>query len=214
MIELLGRAAAVGSAWVIWILLALSMISVSVIVERWLFFRRRRFDLRSFSTTLTQHLRKADYEGVHALLAAHPSIEAAVLQRCLQWLDDGPEALSEALEPALGEQREKLEQGAVFLGTVGNNAPFVGLLGTVLGVVQAFQELEKSAGSAMGSVMGGVAEALIATAVGILVALPAVVAHNVFNKKASQVEDNARSLLHLVLASLKSKRSKSTTDKA
>ena len=95
----------------------------------------------------------------------------------------------------------------LFLGTLGNNAPFIGLLGTVLGIVTAFRELgntQAGASSGMGNVMGGIAEALVATAIGILVALPAVIAYNVFQKKAVDVEDNAGALGNIVLASLSS----------
>ena len=76
--------------------------------------------------------------------------------------------MTEVMEAALREQRIELDQGSAFLGTVGNNAPFLGLLGTVLGVVKAFQELSTTSGSAMGSVLSGIAEALIATALGSL----------------------------------------------
>lgn len=204
MIEQLTKVATVGSEWVLWLLFALSVTSISAIVERWFFFQRRRIDLNTFGKELVSKLRQGDRAALLTLTEQHPSTEAAVLRSCLDWLDDGPDALREALDAALGERRAQLEQGSVLLGTVGNNAPFLGLLGTVLGVVQAFQELEKSAGAAMGSVMGGIAEALVATAVGILVALPAVIAFNVFGKKASRVEDNARTLLSLVLAHQKS----------
>ncbi len=83
-------------------------------------------------------------------------------------------------------RRKKFEAGLLFLGTLGNNAPFIGLFGTVLGIVTAFRELGANSMGAMGNVMSGIAEALIATAVGILVALPAVVFYNVFQKKGGR----------------------------
>ena len=129
-----------------------------------------------------------------------------MLHRCLEWLDDGADALIEALEPALAEQRERLEQGSVFLGTVGNNAPFVGLLGTVIGVIESFHQLG-SAGQnheAMGNVMSGISEALVATAVGLLVALPAVVGYNLAQKKVSEIEANVSIITKQMLALLKS----------
>ena len=118
----------------------------------------------------------------------------------------GLSADPEVMEAALREQRLELDQGSAFLGTIGNNAPFLGLLGTVLGVVKAFQELSTNSGSAMGSVLSGIAEALIATALGIAVALPAVVAYNTFTKRANETEDNVRALTSLVLAHRKSVR--------
>src|SRR5436190_2098206 len=75
---------------------------------------------------------------------------------------------------------------------LGNNAPFVGLLGTVIGVINAFHALGDSnaAKGGMGNVMAAIAEALVATGVGLVVALPAVVAYNVAQKKASNIEAN------------------------
>jgi len=98
----------------------------------------------------------------------------------------------------------------LFLGTLGSNSPFVGLFGTVLGVVAAFKELgaasaNAAAGGGMGNVMGGIAEALIATAVGILVAIPAVIAYNIFQKKCNDIEENTGALANQVLAVMKAK---------
>ena len=112
-------------------------------------------------------------------------------------------------------RRKSFEAGLLFLGTLGNNAPFIGLFGTVLGIVTAFRELRAAARRrAMGNVMGGIAEALVATAVGILVALPAVIAYNVFQKKGPDIEENAAALGNVLLASMKGQRKNgvATTD--
>jgi len=105
-------------------------------------------------------------------------------------------------------ERLHLERGLAVLGTLGNNAPFIGLFGTVLGIVTAFRELAGAAGNSAGmnNVMGGIAEALVATAVGILVALPAVIAYNVFQKKTQDLEENVQSIGGLILAQMKSHR--------
>jgi biopolymer transport protein ExbB/biopolymer transport protein TolQ len=90
------------------------------------------------------------------------------------------------------------------MGTLGNNAPFVGLFGTVIGVIIAFQKLGQSQASAsMGAVMGGIAEALIATGVGLFVALPAVVAYNIVQKAIADIEDNVTSITKDITALLK-----------
>src|SRR5882672_8013122 len=92
-----------------------------------------------------------------------------------------------------------------FMGTLGNNAPFIGLLGTVIGVIQAFHVLgEGQNKQAMGNVMTGISEALVATGVGLLVALPAVVAYNVLAKKISEIEANVAIMAKQLLALLKS----------
>ena len=100
--------------------------------------------------------------------------------------------------------RPQVEVGLLFLGTLGNNAPFIGLFGTVLGIMTSFRQLGSSQGAAgMDNVMGSIGEALTATAIGILVALPAVIGYNVFQKKGADIEENAAALGNIVLASMK-----------
>ena len=103
-------------------------------------------------------------------------------------------------------ERKLLESRLAFLGTLGNNAPFIGLFGTVIGVVLAFEALGTS-GSAPGQaasseVMGAIAEALVATAVGIGVALPAVALYNYFQRRISNMLSDAEALSSLVVAYL------------
>ncbi len=103
------------------------------------------------------------------------------------------------------QHRPQVEVGLLFLGTLGNNAPFIGLFGTVLGIMTSFRQLGSSQGaSGMDNVMGSIGEALTATAIGILVALPAVIGYNVFQKKGADIEENAAALGNIVLASMKS----------
>ena len=204
MIERLIEISSIGPEWVLWLLLVLSLLSVGTIIERAIFFRRRRLKMIPFSRELEEKLRTEDLDAVRTLLKNAHGFESVALLRTLEWWDDGADAMSEVLESAIREQRLELDQGSAFLGTVGNNAPFVGLLGTVLGVVDAFQELGNTSGAAIGSVMGGISQALIATALGIAVALPAVVAYNLFTKRANDIEDNSRALMNLVLAYNKS----------
>ena len=132
----------------------------------------------------------------------------------MRWLSKGPEALADAVEAELSRIRGELDRGSNLLGTLGNNAPFIGLFGTVLGVIIAFQALGDAGGNAgaMGGVMAGIAEALVATGVGLAVALPAVVAYNVIQKKAGDIETEALSLVKLISAYAKG--DESLVDKA
>jgi biopolymer transport protein ExbB len=157
-------------------------------------------------------LRSGDLEGARRRLEASRSAEAAVVVAGLVEADRGVEAAQEAMEGASALQRLKLEKNLAFLGTLGNNAPFMGLLGTVIGVVAAFDEMSKvkmaaAAGSsqlAPEAVMARISEALVATAIGILIAIPAVAAFNAFQRVVRGTLGNTDALGHLLLAHLKS----------
>jgi biopolymer transport protein ExbB/TolQ len=196
--------AQLASSAVLYVLLALSVISIGVIIERWWFFRRRRIDVDAMSDDLRRLLAKKDVATARKTLAASESVEAAIIVEALDWWDQGPDAVEQILVRAIRSRRKRFEAGLLFLGTLGNNAPFIGLFGTVLGIVTAFRELGTAQMGAMGNVMGGIAEALISTAVGIMVALPAVVFYNVFQKKGADVEEQAGALGNVVIASMKS----------
>lgn len=191
IVKTLSKLASLGSAWVMWLLLGLSVVSIAAMVERAVFFRKSDEDIDELGDKLSDFVERGDLEGMDLFLAASPSIEASILRKAMRWVTGGPEALASAIDSELGKKKKELERGMNLLGTLGNNAPFVGLLGTVIGVINAFAHL--GAGNdkaAMGNVMAGISEALVATAVGLFVALPAVVGYNLFQKKVGDVEDN------------------------
>jgi biopolymer transport protein ExbB/biopolymer transport protein TolQ len=186
------------------VLIGLSVLSIGVIIERWWFFRRRRDNVAALSDDIRRALARGDLAEAKKILAASPSIEAEIVGEGLGWYSEGVDAVEQILVKATRMRRKRFEAGLLFLGTLGNNAPFIGLFGTVLGIVTAFRELGgNQMGAAMGNVMSGIAEALLATAVGILVALPAVIYYNVFQKKGADVEEGASALGNVVIASMK-----------
>jgi biopolymer transport protein ExbB len=195
-----------GASWVLWVLGALSVASIAVMLDRLRVFWAQRDDFPALVRAVHFTLGQGDLEGARKRLAASPSTEAAVgLAGLGQWMN-GPSAAQEAMAAAAGLQRARLEKRLLFLGTVGNNAPFVGLLGTVIGVVGAFAELGNAslAGSATElapeRVMSAIAEALVATAVGLLVAIPAVAVFNYFQGMLTTALANAETLGHVLLS--------------
>ncbi|APR83763.1 MotA/TolQ/ExbB proton channel family protein [Minicystis rosea] len=204
IVERLLRIALAGSAWVLYLLLALSVVSLAAMVERWLFFRRHTDDSDALRRRLSPPLRSGDFDEAEKILRKSPAIEARVLVDALKWRDGGAEAVSDAIDSEVSAARKELERGTALLGTLGNNAPFVGLLGTVLGVIEAFHHLGDGANkAAMSNVMSGIAEALVATGVGLFVALPAVVAYNLVQKRIGDIESAAAAMGKLVTAALK-----------
>jgi biopolymer transport protein ExbB/TolQ len=205
LIERLLKVALLGSEWILYLLLALSVVSISTMVERFLYFRKRSENTNELHKKLAGFLDKDDLDGAATLLEKSKSFEASVAREALRWAGSGPEAMADAVDSALGRAKKDLERGLNFLGTLGNNAPFVGLFGTVLGVIMAFSALGANGQntSAMGGVMAAIAEALVATGVGLFVALPAVVAYNVIQKRIGEVETEALALTKLISAYLK-----------
>jgi biopolymer transport protein ExbB/TolQ len=195
VVKYLLKVAMLGSAWVMYLLLALSVASIAVMVERWVFFRKRGVGGEELCDALIDLLERGDRAEAEGLLQRHASIEAEVLLASLRWAQGGPDALAAGIDGEMTKRRRDLESGMTLLGTLGNNAPFVGLLGTVIGVIVAFADLaEGSSKISMDKVMGGIAEALIATGVGLFVAIPAVVAYNIYQKKITDIEDNVSSI--------------------
>ena len=208
LIERLLKVALLGSEWILYLLLALSVFSIGTMIERWRYFSRNSGDGEQLRQKLGKLLDADDLSGAAKVLDGSRTVEARIAREALRWAPSGPEAMSDAVDSELSRVRKELERGLNFLGTLGNNAPFVGLFGTILGVIMAFSALGKNGqnSAAMGGVMSAIAEALVATGVGLFVALPAVVAYNVIQKRIGEVETEAQSLTKLISAYLKAGR--------
>jgi biopolymer transport protein ExbB len=195
----------VGAAPILYLMLALSVLSIAVMLERAWFFFTSTEDLTSLAVALDEKLGSGDIAGARELTDESRSIEGAIVRAGLRQSERGAEAASEAMASATAIGRLRLERRLSFLGTLGNNAPFVGLLGTVIGIVQAFHELERAGlgGSASSDIMGAISEALVATAIGLAVAIPAVAAFNYFQRRIRTTLGNAEALEHIVLSHLK-----------
>jgi biopolymer transport protein ExbB len=197
-----------GTLWILVLMVVLSVVSIAIMLERFWLYWTLRDDVPSLMRDLARLLREGDREGARRRLEASPSAEAAVVSAGLVEADQGVDAAEEAMAGASALQRNRLEKRLVFLGTLGNNAPFIGLLGTVIGIVGAFDELGKSDGGATSvapkMVMYNIAEALVATAIGILVAIPAVAAYNTFQSTVKNILANTDALAHVLLSHLKS----------
>ena len=207
IVESLLKVALLGSEWVMYLLIALSVLSFTTMFERWLYFRRHGLRGETLRTGLSEALAQDDQPAADQLLVRDRSVAARVVREALRFRAGGPEAVSDAADSELGRVRPELERGLNLLGTLGNNAPFIGLFGTVIGVIAAFDQLgqQGNKAAAMGNVMSGIAEALVATGVGIFVAIPAVVAYNAVQKRIGEIEGGALALVKLVTAHIKTR---------
>lgn len=191
-----------GSAWVLWLLIALSVASVAIMVERGLTFLRSRFQEERFIAAIEPLLQESAWSQVSIRCEAEKALEPQILLAGLQQVHNGKDAVQEALEAERIRVGLFLEKNLSFLGTLGANAPFIGLFGTVLGVIHAFKDMALAEGGGGPAVMAGIAEALIATAVGLLVAIPAVVMYNYYHRCEHVILERSRRLGQLLLSAL------------
>ena len=202
LLDLMLRA---GSRWVLWLMLALSLGAITIIIERVWFFIQERAPVGAVAAAL----RALAAEGPAAALAklkGVPSMEAAVARSCLEHAGDGAAAVEEHKAAVLEHERLRYEKRLAFLGTLGNNAPFIGLFGTVLGIIRAFHDLAGNTLQGTQAVMSGIAEALVATGVGLLVALPAVAMYNTLIRRVEVATAGVEAVSREVLAYLKTSR--------
>ena len=192
-----------GSEWILWLLMTLSVVSIAIAIERLAHFMRSTEDVDRLRAQLGDKLAAGGIADVRALLGGKRSHVAAVLVAGLDALDRGPEAAEQVFASATLTQRVKMERGLAFLGTLGNNAPYIGLFGTVLGIIRSFRDLATNTIEGSQAVMAGIAESLVATAVGLLVALPAVAVFNAFQRKIRTQLAGSEALSRLLLSRAK-----------
>jgi biopolymer transport protein ExbB/TolQ len=195
-----------GSEWILWILLALSVLSIAIAIERLIHFARATENVDQLRADVDAKINSGGLAELRSDLAARRSHVAHVLVRGIDALERGPAAVEEVLTGATQLERLKMERGLAFLGTLGNNAPYIGLFGTVLGIIRAFRDLSTNTIEGSAAVMAGIAEALVATAVGLLVALPAVAVYNAFQRKIRTQLVTAEAIARSLIAHAKSRK--------
>jgi len=194
--------AMLGAGWVMWLLVGLSVLSFTVMLERGLYFGQRRMSKR-----FPELLRLCQDGALDkaAQLAAGDAMEAEVVRVAARVAGSGQGAVEKAVASTVDRRRLEYEKWLFVLGTLGNNAPFIGLFGTVLGIIRAFADLAAHPGAASAgasTVMAGISEALVATAVGLFVAIPAVLAYNIYQRLLKRVVGRSQSLGNAIAAGL------------
>lgn len=206
MIGLLRALALTGGEWVIYILIAASVLAVAIMIERGIVLSRERKDFEKVRDLFFSKIHNREQlQNISEELGKLGGYTAKVLSSGLSQQIHGAESVEEQIASITTMERQKLEARMLVLGTLGNNAVYIGLFGTVLGVIKAFNDLAQSAGAGPEVVMQGLSEALIATAVGLMVALPCVISFNVYQKKIKDLLGETESLARLILVRLKSK---------
>lgn len=184
-----------GATAVLVLLFGLSIWSFAIMIRKW----RAVRSAASPDFFDEAERRIVSGESLNAWLDSQNSVPATGLKAALAALPGGEPAVERGVRHALSEPRRKLEKDLPVLATLGSNAPFIGLFGTVLGIIQAFGVLANNPNST-GMVMSSLAEALIATAVGLFVAIPAVVAFNYFSHTIRDLLGRSERLADLLVA--------------
>lgn len=188
----------------LWLLILLSILSLAFILERLFSLTRVKNESARISDRLRELLQSNNLSELEDIAKDRKSLEGRGLSYGLRHVHEkGLPGLEEIFSSYALNERPNLERYLSFLATVGSNAPFIGLLGTVFGIMDAFRGMAQSQGDAT-AVMLGISKALVATAVGLMVAIPAVIAYNYFQKQVKGILQNLESVKELCIAYAKS----------
>lgn len=172
----------------VFVLLVISILSWWIIIERIIRFYQIKTDTKEFMEKIKKMIYKKDFDGAIMLAESTPGPVAAVILTGLKNRELDREKMEASMQRELNFEAERMQKYLDILGTIGNVTPFIGLFGTVLGIIRAFHDLSLATGGGPSVVANGIAEALVATAMGLFVAVPAVIAYNLFVKKIDSIE--------------------------
>lgn len=167
-----------------WILIACSILTLAVICERLVYFRKRsQAERASLMKTISEDIGKHKPEKALEICENEMAPFARVLYEGLRHYGDSNEKISNAMERQITMEIAGLEKYTSIVGTIGSTAVYIGLFGTVIGIIRAFRDISAIGGGGINIVIGGIAEALVSTAAGICIAVPCVMAYNYFMKR-------------------------------
>ncbi|MGE4131141.1 MAG: MotA/TolQ/ExbB proton channel family protein [Bdellovibrionales bacterium] len=189
---------------VLYLLIFLSFVSLFLIIERHL----RLGKIAKVSKAERRRLEVAlrDQEDLSEIELNPKSLEGEVWNRAMVHMKKyGSAGLEEQFNTYVQFEQPRLERSLTFLATVGSNAPYIGLFGTVLGIMKSFNDLAQASSAGQQTVMAGISAALIATAAGLLVAIPNILAYNYFQKKVKAIITGIETFREAAVAYAKAK---------
>jgi biopolymer transport protein ExbB len=166
-----------------WALLLLSIIAIAIVIERLMFFASQHSDSKGLLRALGQKIAADDLNGAIKVCRENKGMLPKILEFGLKRGEKNRADITDALSIALMEHLNSLERNLGIIGTIAVIAPFVGLFGTVLGIIRAFQDIALKGNSTPAVVAAGVSEALITTAAGLFVAVVSVIFFNYFKAR-------------------------------
>jgi len=203
-----------GETFVFIVLICASILALAVGMERTIIFKRNsNKKISRFAKELIMLLRKRDLKAAAGLVKEFgDNVYTRFAQFSIEHAMDNAHGLQDLMAGKIIEEKIVLENRLTILNTLGNNAPFIGLLGTVLGVIKAFHGLGTLGSTGAEVVMRSISKALLATAAGLFIAIPVVMANNYFSKKVKIIIQQLEILSREISASLHA-RKPDTTEK-
>ncbi len=176
----------------VYLLLTLSVVSLAIIVERVIFYRYcSRVAREKLMGIIDSELKKNNIQKAMDACKGADTPTGRVASTGLSRKGASVEELENSMNRQITIEISRMERRISIVGTIGSTAVYIGLFGTVIGIIKAFQDISQKSAGGMSVVINGIAEALICTAVGLCVAVPAVIAYNYFIKR---IEDLARDM--------------------
>lgn len=205
LIQMFLKLAQLGAEWVMYLLLAMGFVAAVLVFERLYLYMSTKVDVTRLARKLIELLQAGRLERARELVKAGKGIEERVVSDALSLYTDGADAVEEIVQASMIKERQRYERSLSYLGTVGSNAPFIGLLGTVIGVIIAFAELGRNPKGGLEVVGPGISEALVATAVGLVVAIPSLMCFNWMKGLLKKRLANSDFLARIIVTQLKRK---------
>jgi biopolymer transport protein ExbB len=192
------------------VILGCSVVTLGFALERIIYFWKRRGNPEALMASALAKVRSGGLREAEWELKGSSHPVGPVAAKIVQSAHESPDVVEEKLQIALSEQRLLLERNLGVLGTMGNTAPLIGLLGTVWGIMRAFHDMATTGSAGPSVVAAGVAEALFTTAAGLLVSVPAVILYNHFVRRITVILTTAENLTRSLRLAIDGSRSSSS----
>jgi len=191
---------------VLYVLMLLSVVSIGMILERFFALKKVSRESQSMRMKVRMALQTNSFDDVEMLAKNPEAIEGRALAIGMKSIkESGVQGLEEVFNTFSLTEKPDLEKYLNFLATIGSNAPYIGLLGTVLGIMKAFHDLATTSEAGQQTVMAGISSSLVATATGLAVAIPAVVFYNYYQRQVKGIMQSLDGVKELCLAYAKKK---------
>ncbi len=169
------------------VLLICSIISIAVILERWVYFRKKKINVKDFLDKIPKVISGGKDSGAVAATLGEPML---TITRSALSAGGSKSGLELSMDRSIRMEIAEMEKFVPLLGTVAGAAPFIGLLGTVIGIIRSFKSIAVAGGGGPQIVAGGISEALVATALGLFVAIPALIFYNYYSTKIRRLTES------------------------